>query len=570
MEEEEEILIETKQKDSKEKTNKVNEHDAGITEHNTKISTIVGVEATIISETAILPSHSQSQSQLQPVANQEQHHHHQQQQQQHFRSSTTSTSTTSGNKFDANNNTTSKKVSSSSSSSPSKRERKVYIRTDWIKMYQQLLEYKKEHGDSTKVSQYYEKYPKLCRWVKEQRNLNNNNKLWQNRRIILDSINFDWGNGAKPVGSKSVEPKTSWMEMYQRFLKYKKHHNNSNAPSLYKDDLKLKRWVAQQRTFNNNNKLLHARYSLLSSINFDWGPYTAWMETYQRLVAYKKQYRNTNVPARYKEDPQLGIWCTNQRSMYINKSLRKERVSLLDSIGFEWVGDRRCQNGDQTTWMETYQRLVAYKKQHRNTHVPLLYKEDPQLGIWAATQRKSNNSNTLLHDRRSLLDSIDFNWGKGPRGPNTDWMDMYQRLVVYKQQHQNTNVPLNYKDDPKLGKWIYTQRVNYHNKNLRKARAILLDSIDFDGRDRKRKNIKNSNTTTTGEVPVPVPPPTCTGRVVHTYHACAPNNDTTNALGSSSSSSSSCRCTSFTSQQHGPILDDCSDDNDDEGDILII
>jgi len=131
--------------------------------------------------------------------------------------------------------------------------------------------------------------------------------------------------------------------------------------------------------------------------------------------------------------------------------------------------------------MEIYQRLVVYKKQHGNTNVPTLYKEDSKLGVWVARQRKINNNNRLLPDRHSLLDSIDFDWGNGPQGTKPDWMETYHRLVAYKKDHdKSTTVPINYKKDPKLGRWVATQRTSNNNNKLLHNRRTLLDSIDFD------------------------------------------------------------------------------------------
>ena len=79
-----------------------------------------------------------------------------------------------------------------------------------------------------------------------------------------------------------------------------------------------------------------------------------WNETYQRLVAYKEEHSNTNVPAIYKEDPRLGTWVRYQRLVYKNKNnklLSEERCTLLDFIGFEW----QLKNGRKknNTWMES-------------------------------------------------------------------------------------------------------------------------------------------------------------------------------------------------------------------------
>ena len=82
------------------------------------------------------------------------------------------------------------------------RKRNEYLRSVWMEMYQRLLEYKKDHGDSTKVPRNYEKD------VAQQRKFNNNKKLLPDRYSLLDSIHFDWGNG--PHRSN-----TSWMKTYQ-------------------------------------------------------------------------------------------------------------------------------------------------------------------------------------------------------------------------------------------------------------------------------------------------------------------------------------------------------------------
>ena len=54
---------------------------------------------------------------------------------------------------------------------------------------------------------------------------------------------------------------------------------------------------------------------------------------YQHLLTYKKKYGTTCiVPNKCKSDPQLGTWVSTYRSQCKDK----ERIDLLDSIGFEW------------------------------------------------------------------------------------------------------------------------------------------------------------------------------------------------------------------------------------------
>merc|ERR1712159_944219 len=99
-----------------------------------------------------------------------------------------------------------------------------------------------------------------------------------------------------------------------------------------------------------------------------------------------------------------------------------ERVSLLNSIGFEWGPPKR-------DWSEMYLRLVAYKSVHSNTKVPTIYDQDPQLGNWVHNQRVAYNANKISDERAGLLNSIGFDWGSPRQGPQSSWNEMYQRLV---------------------------------------------------------------------------------------------------------------------------------------------
>jgi hypothetical protein len=64
-----------------------------------------------------------------------------------------------------------------------------------------------------------------------------------------------------------------------------------------------------------------------------------WDERYGELKTYKERSGHCNVPARWKENSELGLWVSTQR-------LRRERLSpnreeRLDALGFCWDLKRR-------------------------------------------------------------------------------------------------------------------------------------------------------------------------------------------------------------------------------------
>jgi hypothetical protein len=127
-------------------------------------------------------------------------------------------------------------------------------------------------------------------------------------------------------------------------------------------------------------------------------------------------------------------------------------------------------------WDEMFQRLVAYKKEHKSTTVPNGYKLDPKLGKWVQTQKTTYTQKTISVERIRRLDSIRFVWKMYDLVP---WEEMYQRLVGYKNKHKSTSVPTKYKKDPKLGYWVRSQRVFYKNKEISVERINHLESIGF-------------------------------------------------------------------------------------------
>jgi hypothetical protein len=194
-----------------------------------------------------------------------------------------------------------------------------------------------------------------------------------------------------------------------------------------------------------------------------------WHEMFRQLVAYKKQHGSTSVPRSYKKDPKLGIWVNTQRASYNKKELSEERINLLESICFVW------KMRVILPWDDMFQKLVAYKKQHKSTNVPRIFKEDPKLGLWVITQRTDYNTNYLSIKRINHFESICFIWD--PHG--AQWMEMYNQLIAYKKKYNSTIVPRKYKTDQKLATWVHFQRHTYNKGSLLEKRWELLNSINF-------------------------------------------------------------------------------------------
>jgi len=144
-------------------------------------------------------------------------------------------------------------------------------------------------------------------------------------------------------------------------------------------------------------------------LNFDYTQVRneQWEKKFGWLVEYKKAHKgSTLVPHIYDANPELGMWTSKQRVTYKEKKLSTERINRLNGIGFVW---KVC---TQVPWIESYNRLVAYKEKYGTTVVPQIYPEDPSLGLWVTKQRQRCKK----EDRIQLLKDIDFVWDARPDG----------------------------------------------------------------------------------------------------------------------------------------------------------
>ena len=104
--------------------------------------------------------------------------------------------------------------------------------------------------------------------------------------------------------------------------------------------------------------------------------------------------------------------------------------------------------------MEMYKRLIVYKSQHQSTTVPRFYKEDPQLASWINHQRTYYKNNKLSFERINYLESVGFIWKL-----QLPWIEMFKRLIAYKQCHQSMLVPSRYTKDPCQMGWQTKRKI---------------------------------------------------------------------------------------------------------------
>jgi hypothetical protein len=184
-----------------------------------------------------------------------------------------------------------------------------------------------------------------------------------------------------------------------------------------------------------------------------------WEERVLELIQFKARKSHTNVPAKWKTNPELADWVWRQQLQYLRliqnqgSSLSRRRLEILLDIGFEFIAkDTNSQAGPgndseilamleakasascginksrpgessgrfkEAKWLESFAKVVRYKEKHGHCNVPRKWKEDLTLGEWVHFQRRQfrlrqlGKRNHMTNDRVERLNLIGFEWSRG-------------------------------------------------------------------------------------------------------------------------------------------------------------
>lgn len=286
-------------------------------------------------------------------------------------------------------------------------------------------------------------------------------------------------------------PQRSWEERFQALTDYKKKHGNCNVPCRYKLDTGLGLFVSKLKTGRIN--ITTDQRDRLSRLDFDWETGQkrhdrCWMEMFTKLET------RTDGLHISKDDQKLYRWANHQRQLKTKGTLRSDRESKLNDIGF-FESNPNSGNKKRTMknyhslaftemWMDKYQQLKNFYEENGHSMVPYKYnKQDQSLGAWVRTQRLRYKDGDMNETRIGLLNEVEFVWKINNLDPSASlfqkgWDAMYDLLKDYRENYGDVKVP---KDcvyqEHKLGAWLHCQRTYKRSGRLDPLRAGRLLSI---------------------------------------------------------------------------------------------
>jgi hypothetical protein len=251
----------------------------------------------------------------------------------------------------------------------------------WHNRYQELVEYRKEHGDCLVPANYIN--ASLAKWVGQQRfqyKLLIEGKpggIAKERIDLLNELGFVW-NAFDAI----------WSTRYEELRQYQERHGNCRVPFDYPENPGLAFWVIEQRrTYkarngqNNAQGMPDERIQQLEELGFEWNVQDAkWWDQYNELRKYHQQRGDCLVPTKYPANQCLSNWVQRQRKLGKAEEVDQERIRALESLDFCW--DAR-----DAIWMERYKELEEYVKMNGYGNAPSA-KHLPSLKRWFSNQVK--------------------------------------------------------------------------------------------------------------------------------------------------------------------------------------
>jgi len=274
----------------------------------------------------------------------------------------------------------------------------------------------------------------------------------------------------------------NWEKRYEHLKAFlEKNKKYPTGASKNEEEKKLAKWCSLQRSYYKKGTLQEYpdRIKKLEEINFEWDIRTRglWGIKYWQLKTFlEKHNRYPTVASKYGEERMLFKWCKNQRRDYREGTLQKypDRINKLEEINFEFE-----LNTQDNQWDEMCQKYVEFKMKYDREPSFVGNEDERKLSSWCDNQRSYYNKGILQKqpNRIKKLKGINFDLVL-----YTQWGEMYQKYVEFKDKHYREPNDLGDEDERKLAQWCNNQIMSYKGGTLKKypERIKKLEYTNFE------------------------------------------------------------------------------------------
>jgi len=332
---------------------------------------------------------------------------------------------------------------------------------EWLPHYFHLAAFCEHHGHC-KLPRTYTPCPTLPEWIRKHRYARA--QLEDFRRELLDRLGPTWRERTDDTVNL-----LGWTRKYQKLKAFKKRYGNCRVPNRWPQDQSLASWVGRQRFSANKPDYPADRRRLLQALGFDWDPHqNNWFKHYGELVEFWKKHGHCQVPRARSGGSSLQHWVHYVRSRH--KLLSKEKIRLLDEMGFDWSP---LKTQKEMRWKKRFEALEAFVKAHGHARIPTEYKMNPSLGQWVLYMRMRHIQRRLSPEEVQRLNALGFVWS-----PHQEWWEKrLSELKDFKRKYGDFRAPS--QSQTSLGQFCMRMRRLIRGGTLPKEKLEQLRGLGF-------------------------------------------------------------------------------------------
>ena len=352
--------------------------------------------------------------------------------------------------------------------------------SQWERTYKKIAQYLKENQDISNLEE------NMLAWVERHLNALNKGELSKKKEMLIKKLNLE----------KYIEPQKSryqfWFEVFESLKQWQQKFGKFPSRD---ENCKLSSWIYNQKKSFIRKQLSPKQIALLQSINFDFRLQDEkdddiWKENFDAYVSFLKKYGREPKTNSSKSELKLYLWKCAQRfhhsraSEKHRKPMSKEKIDLLNSIGFEWENKRRKR---WVPWDKRFEQFKAYVKRSQNINPPRAIKgEMNPLYDWWNNQRSLYVRGRMPTYRINKFKEIDADILSKSRAVNgsrvtSTWDIRFEQFKTYVKTSPNINPPrsINRKMNP-LYDWWHSQKIAFKNGRMPTSRIDMFKEIGID------------------------------------------------------------------------------------------
>lgn len=280
---------------------------------------------------------------------------------------------------------------------------------------------------------------------------------------------------------------SNWKINFERFKIFKEKYKSVIIPKDYVNR-GLYTWYLNQKALYREERIPeeHLEKLVKNGFNFASGHDIRfdkiWEESYLELKEYFVKFKNSDVPRKKdSKDPlyKLSNFVAMQRhyKKYDDNRMSEYKIKKLEEIDFSWeLGYKRNSqiSKDDDQWFINLTIYSEFKKIYNREPKQKRNTDEYKIARWRNDQTVNRKRGLLSQDRIELLESENIIWDLEEH----EFKIKLNKLLDYKNEFGNFNVPLSYKiDGIALGNFIYSLK----NRGTRKEYKEILEGIGVDG-----------------------------------------------------------------------------------------